>query len=90
MATGRDGEQIIDVNRIGVNLTLVNAVEAAFGDNADDQGEQTEPSLGFAVSDDTNMAPGEASGAQPTSPLARAHAQQGGATPSFQTPTMAN
>eukprot|EP00965_Chrysotila_dentata_P063428 2102159-Pleurochrysis_carterae.AAC.1 len=43
MATGPDGKQIIDVNGTGVNFTLVNAVEAAIGDNDDDQGEQTDP-----------------------------------------------
>eukprot|EP00965_Chrysotila_dentata_P142481 4710168-Pleurochrysis_carterae.AAC.1 len=78
MATGPDGEQITDVNGIGVNFTLVNAVEVAIGDNADDQGEQTDPSLDLAVSNDTNTAAGDASGAQPTLPLARANAQQGG------------
>eukprot|EP00965_Chrysotila_dentata_P103175 3406392-Pleurochrysis_carterae.AAC.2 len=90
VATGHVGEQIIDVNAIGVNFALINAVKAAVGDRAEDQGEQTDPSLDYAVSTDTNMAAEEASSAQPTSPVARATAQLGEATPSFQIPTISN
>eukprot|EP00965_Chrysotila_dentata_P238692 6202662-Pleurochrysis_carterae.AAC.3 len=54
VSRARAGEQVIDVNGIEMNLTLVNAVKAASGDPLDDQGEHTDPSLDFAVSKNTS------------------------------------
>eukprot|EP00965_Chrysotila_dentata_P163396 5396691-Pleurochrysis_carterae.AAC.3 len=88
IAAGHEHEQVIDVNEIGKNFTLLNAVEAATGDQEDDQGEQTDPSLDYAVLTNTNTAPFDTAIHLPTSPQARAAAQYGKATPLFQTPTM--
>eukprot|EP00965_Chrysotila_dentata_P094479 3123425-Pleurochrysis_carterae.AAC.1 len=88
IAAGHEPEQVMDVNGIGVNFTLVNAVEAASGDREDDQGEQTDPSLDYAVSTNTNTAPFDAAIHLPTSPQAGAAARKGDATPLCQTPTM--
>eukprot|EP00965_Chrysotila_dentata_P152802 5050202-Pleurochrysis_carterae.AAC.1 len=60
-----------------MNFTLVNAVDAADGDQIDDQGEHTDPSLDFAAMANTNAAAGVDPSAQPTSPQARAAARNG-------------
>eukprot|EP00965_Chrysotila_dentata_P051539 1709739-Pleurochrysis_carterae.AAC.1 len=75
--TGPAEDQIIDFNGIGVYFTLVNAVDAADGDQIDDQGEHTNPSLDFKAMANTNAPAGADSTAQPTSPHARAAARNG-------------
>eukprot|EP00965_Chrysotila_dentata_P131023 4331370-Pleurochrysis_carterae.AAC.1 len=42
-------EGVIDDNGIGVNFTLINAVETAAGEMEDDQGEHTDPTLNYVV-----------------------------------------
>eukprot|EP00965_Chrysotila_dentata_P033235 1106862-Pleurochrysis_carterae.AAC.1 len=64
-----------------MNFTLVNAVDAADGDQVDDQGEYIDPSLDFAAMANTNTVAGANKGAQPSSPPARARPQNGNVPP---------
>eukprot|EP00965_Chrysotila_dentata_P195684 6177121-Pleurochrysis_carterae.AAC.2 len=90
IAAAHGVEQVIDVNGIGVNFTLVNVVEVAGDNRTDDQGKHTDPmrSLDYAVSTKTYTAIDDDALVQPISSLARAAAQAGEATQLFQTPNM--
>eukprot|EP00965_Chrysotila_dentata_P209517 6185339-Pleurochrysis_carterae.AAC.1 len=72
----------------GVTFTLINAIDVASGDQNDDQGEHTDPSLDFAVPMNTDREPNAAPNVEPTSPPAKEAAQYGEKLPLFYMPTV--